>query len=40
MAEADRERWDGRYRAGSHTELSPPAWLDELDPELPRGPSS
>ncbi|MEE9278591.1 MAG: class I SAM-dependent methyltransferase [Myxococcota bacterium] len=36
MAEAEGERWDGRYRAGCHAERVPPAWLDELDPELPR----
>lgn len=35
MAEADRERWDRRYRTGSHTALEPPGWLAELDDELP-----
>jgi SAM-dependent methyltransferase len=35
MAEADRERWDRRYRAGSHAGLELPGWLDEFDRELP-----
>jgi tellurite methyltransferase len=36
MAEADRERWDRIYRDGGHTDGGAPAWLDELDAELPR----
>jgi SAM-dependent methyltransferase len=36
MAEADRERWDRRYRAGSHAALEAPGWLAEIDDELPR----
>lgn len=36
MAEADRERWDRVFREGGHAEAGPPAWLAELDSELPR----
>lgn len=36
MAEADRERWDRRYRAGSHGGTEVPAWLGAVDRELPR----
>lgn len=36
MSEADRERWEARYRRGSHGDGDPPRWLDELDAELPR----
>ena len=36
MAEADRERWDRRYRAGSHAATPVPDWLAAVDEELPR----
>jgi SAM-dependent methyltransferase len=36
MAEADRERWDRIWRDGAHAQAGPPAWLAELDAELPR----
>ena len=36
MSEADRERWERRYREGSHVEAAPPDWLDELGDELAR----
>lgn len=36
MAESDRETWDVRYRSGEHRGLGPPAWLRELDDELPK----
>ena len=36
MAEADRERWDRRYRDGSHSDAQAPAWLAAVDEELPR----
>jgi SAM-dependent methyltransferase len=36
MAEADRERWDRIFRERGHADAGPPAWLAELDAELPR----
>ncbi len=36
MAEGDRERWDRIFREGGHGDVGPPAWLAELDAELPR----
>ena len=36
MADADRERWDRVFREGGHADADPPAWLAELDAELPR----
>ncbi len=36
MTEADRERWDRRYRSGSHGGTEVPAWLTAVDQELPR----
>ena len=36
MAEADREHWDRVFREGGHGDSGPPAWLAELDAELPR----
>ncbi len=34
MGEGDRERWDARYREGSHRDAAAPAWLEAL--ALPR----
>lgn len=34
MAEADREKWDARYRSGQHPG-GEPSWLREFDEELP-----
>ena len=36
MPEADREKWNARYAAGSHTGLEPSAFLTGLDGLLPR----
>ncbi len=36
MAEADRERWDRIHREAGQADAAPPAWLAELDAELPR----
>lgn len=35
MSEDPRTRWDRRWGEGSHNEGEPPAWLSELDEELP-----
>lgn len=36
MALEDRERWDRRFREGSHASQEAPAWLDALTNEIPR----
>lgn len=36
MAEAERERWDRIWREAGSADLAAPAWLAELDAELPR----
>ncbi len=36
MASEDRERWDRRFREGSHTSQGAPVWLEKLGDELPR----
>jgi tellurite methyltransferase len=36
VAAGDRERWDAKFRAGSHASDSPPAWLAAFDSALPR----
>ena len=36
MSSDDRERWDRRFREGSHTQLLAPEWLAALDDEIPR----
>jgi len=38
VARSDRERWDERYAAGTHSDGDPPTWLDDADlpAELPR----
>ena len=35
MAESDRIRWDQRFAQGGDIGLPPPAWLEEVDHELP-----
>ena len=35
MAEADRERWNGKYRAGSHGPVAPSVALTELERWVP-----
>jgi SAM-dependent methyltransferase len=36
VAQEDREHWDRVFREGGHGDPAPPAWLAELDAELPR----
>ena len=36
MSENDLERWDRRYREGSHSGPDPPEWIGEFEDELPR----
>ena len=36
MSRADREKWDAKYRAGSHTSGRVSPFLESLDDELPR----
>ncbi len=36
MALEDRERWDRRFRDGSHVSQEAPTWLDALTNEIPR----
>lgn len=35
MSEADRTKWDQKYREGEGAALEPPAWLHEVRGELP-----
>lgn len=37
MDESDRERWDRRYREGTHPEGAEPDWLADFENELPKG---
>lgn len=36
MSEADRQKWDQRFAEGKDVRRDPPAWLRELDDELPK----
>jgi SAM-dependent methyltransferase len=35
VGDADRKKWDERYRRGEHVHGQAPGWLRELDPEIP-----
>ena len=35
MSESDLERWDRRYREGSHSRPDPPEWIGEFEDDLP-----
>ncbi|MEM9192733.1 MAG: class I SAM-dependent methyltransferase [Myxococcota bacterium] len=35
MADEDREKWDERYKSGSHARGQAPGWLRDLEEDLP-----